>query len=85
MRGLFILFTLVYFSCSDHQFSKISGIELNTAKTEIMRIGEEQVEREYIIEEVNVTMTYHNMIMGFKQENYTIPANTQKPQYKPIH
>ena len=26
-----------------HQFSKISGIELNTTKTEIMRIGDEQI------------------------------------------
>ena len=34
-----------------HQFSKISGIELNTAKTEIMRIGDEQIEEEYTIED----------------------------------
>ena len=32
-----------------HQFSKISGIELNTTKTEILRIGVEHDEREYII------------------------------------
>ena len=34
-----------------HQFSKISGIELNTTKTEIMRIGDDQTEKEYIIED----------------------------------
>ena len=32
-----------------HQFSKISGIELNTTKTEILRIGDEHDEREYTI------------------------------------
>ena len=34
-----------------HQFSKISGIELNTTKTEIMRIGDEQIQKDYIIED----------------------------------
>ena len=34
-----------------HNFSKISGIELNTTKTEIMRIGDDHLEREYIIED----------------------------------
>ena len=34
-----------------HQFSQISGIELNTTKTEIMRIGDNQIEKEYIIED----------------------------------
>ena len=32
-----------------HSFSKISGIELNTEKTEILRIGDEHIEKEYII------------------------------------
>ena len=32
-----------------HSFSKISGIELNTTKTEILRIGDEHIEKEYII------------------------------------
>ena len=31
-----------------HSFSKISGIELNTEKTEILRIGDEHIEKEYI-------------------------------------
>ena len=30
-----------------HLFSKLSGIELNTTKTEILRIGDEHGEREY--------------------------------------
>ena len=29
-----------------HQFSKISGIELNTTKTEIMRIGDDQIQKD---------------------------------------
>ena len=36
-----------------HQFSKISGIELNTTKTEIMRIGDEEIEKDYVIEDNN--------------------------------
>ena len=32
-----------------HSFSKISGIELNTTKTEILRIGDEHIGKEYII------------------------------------
>ena len=32
-----------------HSFSKISGIELNTAKTKILRIGDKHIEKEYII------------------------------------
>ena len=32
-----------------HQFSKISGIELNTTKSEILRLGDEHDEREYTI------------------------------------
>ena len=32
-----------------HSFSKISGIELNTEKMEILRIGDEHIEKEYII------------------------------------
>ncbi len=32
-----------------HNFSKISGIELNTEKTELLRIGDEHIEKEYII------------------------------------
>ena len=36
-----------------HSFSKISGIELNTAKTEILRIGDEHIEKEYIIVDVD--------------------------------
>ena len=31
-----------------HSFSKISGIELNTEKTEILRIGDKHIEKEYI-------------------------------------
>ena len=36
-----------------HSFSKISGIELNTAKTEILRIGDEHIEKNYIIVDVD--------------------------------
>ena len=32
-----------------HSFSKISGIELNTIKTEILRIGDEHIEKEYML------------------------------------
>ena len=32
-----------------HSFSKISGIELNTEKNEILRVGDEHIEKEYII------------------------------------
>jgi hypothetical protein len=32
-----------------HNFSKISGIELNAEKTEILRVGDEQIEKEYTI------------------------------------
>ena len=32
-----------------HSFSKISGIELNTAKPKILRIGDKHIEKEYII------------------------------------
>ena len=32
-----------------HNFSKISGIELNTEKTEILRIGDEHIEKDYTI------------------------------------
>ena len=31
---------------TSHSFSKISGIELNTTKTEILRIGDEHIEKE---------------------------------------
>ncbi len=31
-----------------HNFSKISGIKLNTEKTEILRIGDEHIEKKYI-------------------------------------
>ena len=36
-----------------HSFSKILGIELNTAKTEVPRIGDEHIEKEYIIVDVD--------------------------------
>jgi hypothetical protein len=36
-----------------HNFSKISGIELNTTKTEIVRLGEETEEKEYNITGIN--------------------------------
>ena len=36
-----------------HSFSKISGIELNTAKTEILRIGDEHIEKEYKVVDVD--------------------------------
>ena len=54
-----------------HSFSKISGIELNTEKTEILRIGDEYIEKEYIIVD-----TDGNEIISLKFQSPTPPCET---------
>ena len=56
-----------------HSFSKISGIELNTEKTEILRVGDEHIEKEYIIVDADGNEIISKSIEAIKACGITYP------------
>ena len=67
-----------------YSFSKISGIELNTEKMEILRIGDEHIEKEYIIVDTDGNEIISKSIEAIKVCGITYSDNKELAYEKNI-